>query len=190
MFNIGSSVIKSVIKLGIALSFVTQLVGCSHFQALHPGALLPNTDQSQLAEPPAHLARLIIIRSRESLLPFPEKNPVQLYNGTEKIADIPHGKFLRLDSPKLPQHLTVHWFDQENPTISRTINLQINLQPGEIQTIELNMEQNDLIAQLIDQKTTTSRLPWYAEVSTPEDFSESYVSFSPKTPPTNKNGPL
>lgn len=154
-----SALYRSLILLSLFLS----VQGCSTFNALHPANYLPNSEHVSLLEPSLDTARLIIIRPRETLLSFPESHPVQLYQGDEKISDIQHGQFIVLDSPHLPQQLTIHWFDQEYPHISQLIQLTVNLKPGETQTVKLVKQSDKILAQTIDSEAAAVALPWLAE---------------------------
>jgi len=108
-------------------------------------------------------ARLILFRPRENLLQIGDPNPMALYQGDHKIADIPHGQFIALETSSMPKALTLHWFNVKQPTISKTVRLDIQLQQGESQTVKLEVDNNQLQAELMDDTQAAAQLPWLTQ---------------------------
>lgn len=170
MQNWSTFKVRYLIKASLALISLSLIQGCS----THPQTTTGSRDHQDLtASQPPHLARLFILRPREALLTWSDSNPVQIYNGSKKISDLPHGRFVKLESPNLPKHLTLHWFDDQNPKISRTIHLKINLKPGETETVQLKMQNENLLATLITQDNASNQLAWTEEQEISDDMSQS-----------------
>lgn len=133
-----------------------------------------STNYAQIvASEDPQIARLIIMRPREALLAWGDSNPVQIYEGSTKITDLPHGRFILLAKPTLPENLTIHWFDDQNPSVSRTIQLKVNIQPGETQTLVLGMENETLVAKLADQEDAARWFMWAVEYHKTQDLTNS-----------------
>ena len=159
-----------LIKVAVALISLGFIQGCASYSQTTTGS---RDHQDLKASQPPHLARLFILRPREALLTWGDSNPVHIYQESKKIADIPHGRYVKLESPKLPKHLTLHWFDDQNPKISRTIHLKINLKPGETETVQLKMQDKNLLVTLITQDEASNQLAWTREHQISEDMSQS-----------------
>lgn len=148
------------------LSFLTGCSGFSHFKASH---FIPKPQQADiLTHQEKHLARLVIYRPRESLFALPSSKRVELYADQKKLADLQAGRYLVLDAPNLPRLLTLHWFDKKHPKISRIIELDLRIKPGQQGVLKLSYEKDEnaeeiLVASNIDQTDAQVALPWLIE---------------------------
>lgn len=70
---------------------------------------------------------------------------------------------MTLAGAPLPKELTLHWFDSQYPSVSKTMNLTINMEAGDVQAVELQFEDEKLVAALVDQADASASLPWLAE---------------------------
>ena len=158
----------------LLLTCISLFTGCSnitHFKAsnLLPQPLFPKPKQVEvLSQQEPHLARLIIYRPRETLLSLPSSRNIELYADETKLADIKAGSYLVLDAPNFPNTLTVHWFDKEFPKISKILDLEIQINPGQQGIVRLSYEKNTasksvLVAQNMEQIDAEIALPWLVE---------------------------
>jgi|GEM_PF-3557137 len=164
---------KTLISLTVIAWCFLALQGCSSLPSLDSRGLLPNTAQEFIiTRQPHNLARLILVQPRETLLPFFGHEPVELYAEDTHLATIAQGQYFYLDAQEFQTPLTLHWFDYKNPNISRTLELDLNIQAGEQGVVQLTFgngeddekhQQAELTATVLPSEDALMAMPWLVE---------------------------
>ena len=110
------------------------LYGC---QSIHlPNLLTPKPEVSV----PKYLAKVIIYHPRESLLPFFQRHPIEIYKNNQKVSTLKPGEYLELVAPEVQDDLEIHWFQDEQQTVSQVLPLIIDVKTGDTQVIALEFD--------------------------------------------------
>ena len=163
---------------------LAMLTGCSSINSMMPNLQMPQQDHSLAVKPTSEEAKLVLMRPRNSMLALGHKQTIYVYQSTVKLGELNEGRFMTLAGDPLPKELTLHWFDSQYPSVSKTMNLTINMEAGDVQAVELQFEDEKLIAALVNQADAASSLPWLAEAKAAVNYT-STLAKRPSSKPRN-----